>query len=129
MKSLAVVGSISVLLLLGYSTMPGVAVNILSGTQYTLATDYVSLVGVEVTLFSLVYIQAYYQMALRKMAVAWLLCVATMSEIVVAALYHATVYQLMTNLIVIMGILLVCVSSISWSIARDAKQAMRLRRS
>jgi hypothetical protein len=70
------------------------------------------------TLFSLIYIQAYYLISLRKTQVIWPLLVGVALEIGFIAEYHDTVIELLIGLISVMSMLLVVVSSLSWWLLR-----------
>jgi len=113
-KGLLVIGSIAVALTAGYLAAPTLAVRLMGGSQYSIADAYVGLVGVEMTLFAFVYVQAYYHISMKKMQVVWPLCLAVVLAIALLAQYHATVQQVLLTLIFVMGGLLICVSGLSW---------------
>jgi len=92
---------------------------VLGGSQYSLADGYVGLEGIEMTLFSLIYVQAYYHISIRKMQVVWPLGLATLLEIALLIQLHATIQQVLWDLILVMGGLLLCVSILSWRILRE----------
>lgn len=122
LKGMALMGTIAVALACGYLAMPALAVRLMGGAQYTSATSYVGLVGVEMTLFAFVYIQAYFQLSIKRMQALWPLLIATVLEIALLARYHASVQQILFGLIGVMAALLVCVSVISWAILRQWRQ-------
>lgn len=117
-KGLLVIGSIAVALTAGYLAAPALAVRLMAGSRYGIADAYVGLVGIEMTLFAFVYVQAYYHISMKNMQVVWPLCLAVVFEIALLARYHATVQQVLLNLILVMGGLLICVSGLSWWILR-----------
>jgi hypothetical protein len=69
-----------------------------------------------------VYIQAYFQLSIKRMQALWPLLIATVLEIALLARYHASVQQILFGLIGVMAALLVCVSVISWAILRQLRQ-------
>jgi O-antigen/teichoic acid export membrane protein len=113
-KGLVLVGLIGVTLTGVYVTIPNFVVHVMAGSQYAMADTYVGLVGIEMTLFGLVYVQAYYQISLGKMQIIWPLGLAVALQLILLAGYHATVQQILMILIAVMGGLLVCVSGLSW---------------
>lgn len=115
-KGLVVVGAAGVIATIGFLTVPAVIVRLVAGSQYRIAQAYIGLMGLEMTLFGLVYVQAYYHISLKKMLVVWPLCLATALEITLLAIFHDSVQQILMILISIMGILLVSVSGLSWRI-------------
>jgi O-antigen/teichoic acid export membrane protein len=119
-KGLLAAGAISLTLTAGYFVAPGLAVRLLGGAQYGLADGYVGLAGIEMALFSFVYVQAYYLISVRNSQVVWLLGIAAVLECALLAQYHATVQQILLVLIFVMGGLLVTVSGLSWRVLRVA---------
>ncbi|MEP6776490.1 MAG: hypothetical protein ABJA50_12920, partial [Chloroflexota bacterium] len=117
-RALVLVGAISAALTAAYLLAPGLAVHLMGGADYSSAVQYVGMVGIEMTLFSLIYIQAYYLISLRKTQVIWPLLVGVALEIGFIAEYHDTVIELLIGLISVMSILLVVVSSLSWWLLR-----------
>jgi O-antigen/teichoic acid export membrane protein len=117
-RALVLVGAISVSLTGAYLLAPGLAVHLMGGADYSSAVQYVGMVGIEMTLFSLIYIQAYYLISLRKTQVIWPLLVGVALEIGFIAEYHDTVIELLIGLISVMSMLLVVVSSLSWWLLR-----------
>lgn len=113
-KGLALVGLIGMTLTGVYIAIPNFVVHMMAGSQYAIADTYVGLVGIEMTLFGLVYVQAYYQLSLGKMQVIWPLGLAVALEFILLAGYHATVQQILKILITIMSGLLIYVSGLSW---------------
>lgn len=123
---LAVIGSIAAVLTAGYLVAPGLAIHLMGGSQYEFAADYVGLVGIEMTLFALVYVQAYYHISVKSMRIIWPLSLAVLLEISLLATYHDTVQQILLSLIIVMGTLLVCVSAMSWWMLRAAGRSSRV---
>lgn len=122
-KGLLATGAIAVTLGVGYLIAPALAVRLMGGSQYGLADTYVGLVGIEMTLFAFVYVQAYYHLSVKRMAVIWPLCLAVILEVALLALYHDTVQQVLLNLILVMGGLLTYVSALSWHSLRTPGHA------
>jgi O-antigen/teichoic acid export membrane protein len=118
-KGLLVIGGIAATLTIGFLTAPALAVRLMGGSQYGTADAYVGLVGIEMTLFAFVYVQAYYHISMKKMQVVWPLCLAAVLEIALLARHHATVQQVLLILIFVMGGLLICVSGLSWWVLVD----------
>lgn len=112
-NSLLATGAFAVVMTLGYLIAPNLAVLVMGGSRYSSASGYLGPEGIEMTLFALTYVQAYYLMSVKQMRVAWILFAAVVSEVVLAGLYHQTVQQyLLTHIFVLAG-LLACVSVIS----------------
>jgi O-antigen/teichoic acid export membrane protein len=118
LKSLGVIAALALTITAGFQIAPTLAVRLLGGAKYHLADDYLALVAIEMTLFALVYIQAYYHISIRKTQVVIPLGVAAGLEIVLLAAFHSSVEQMLGNLILLMAGLLVCVSVLSWGILR-----------
>lgn len=122
-KGVLAIGSIAVSLTVGFLIAPELAVGLMGGSQYDTAHAYVGLVGIEMTIFAFIYIQAYFLIAAGVTQIVWPLGLALALEIALLARYHATVQQVLINLILVMGGLLVCVSVFSWRILeRGASQ-------
>jgi glycosyltransferase involved in cell wall biosynthesis/O-antigen/teichoic acid export membrane protein len=114
MKALLATGVIAVTLTTAYLAGPALAVRLMGGAQYDIAAAYVGLVGIEMTLFSFVYVQAYYLISIKKMHVVWPLLFTIVLEITLLARYHTSVDQILLNLIWVIGGLLIYVSGLSW---------------
>jgi len=122
-KGLLVTAAIAVSVTAAYLLGPTLAVRIMGGGQYATAATYVGLVGIEMTFYSLVYIQAYYQISVQQMQVIWPLGCATVLEIALLMRYHHSVQQVLLTLILVMAGLLVCVSALSWRSLRSGGPA------
>jgi O-antigen/teichoic acid export membrane protein len=118
LKALLMITGIALSLTAAFLAAPALVVQLMGGSQYHLADEYVGLVAIEMTLFALVYIQAYYHISIKQTEVVWPLCLAAGLEILLLALFHATVQQVLWGLIAVMSGLLVCVSLLSWWILR-----------
>jgi O-antigen/teichoic acid export membrane protein len=118
-KGLFVIGAIAVTFTAGFNAAPTLAVRMLGGSQYLIADAYVGLVGIEMTLFALVYVQAYYHISTGETRILWPLCFALLLEIALLARYHATVEQILLTLILVMSGLLLLVSAVSWWVLSD----------
>jgi O-antigen/teichoic acid export membrane protein len=118
LKGLLVTGVIALSVTVGYLVAPTTAIRLMGGRQYEIAHVYVGLVGIEMSLFAFVYIQVYYLMSLRQMQVVWPLILAFVSEVILLTQYHATVEQILLNLISVTVVLLVWVSGSCWSAVR-----------
>lgn len=112
-RALIIIGAFSMVLTAGYVFMPGLAVHLMGGSDYAGASAYVGLVGIEMTLFALVYTQAYFQISLKKTQITWGLIVAAVLEVILISQFHATVREILVNLISVMGLLLIYVSALS----------------
>lgn len=113
-KGLLATAIIAISLTLGYIALPTIAIRFMGGTQYQTAHAYVGLVGVEMTLFAFVYIQAYYLMSRKRMHMIWPLIMAVGVELVVLSQFHETVEQILWNLILVMAGLCCYISALSW---------------
>lgn len=118
-KGLAISGAIAIAMTAIYTLAPDFIVRVLGGGGYSLARGYVALEGTEMTLFSLLYVQVYYLISVRKMQVVWPLAGAVLLEIAFLATYHSTVQQVLLVLNLVMGGLLLAVSALSWALLRD----------
>lgn len=108
-----VIGGLAVAPTLVYVAAPDLAVVVFGGVQYNTAVSYVGMVGLEMTLFSLVYIQAFYLMSIKRMALVWPLILGIALEIVVLALFHTSVQQILFGLIGVLAGLLIWISILS----------------
>jgi O-antigen/teichoic acid export membrane protein len=113
-KWLLLIGGLGAACTSVYFAAPNLAVTALGGSQYGIAGAYVGLVGVEMTLFSLVYVHVHYQMSVRQMQAVWPLGLTVALGAILLVHYHASVQQMLLALIVVMAGLLVCVSLLSW---------------
>lgn len=119
-KGLLATGAIALTLGGGFLVAPELAAHALSGSQYGLAASYVGLEGIEMILFSFSYVQVYYHISIRKLQVVWPLGLATILEIALLIQFHATIQQVLWDLILVMGGLLLSVSILSWKLLREA---------
>ncbi|MBI3946624.1 MAG: hypothetical protein HY321_11940 [Armatimonadetes bacterium] len=117
-KALLAVGGIAGALTTGYLLAPELAVAIMGGRRYALAGGYVGWVGIEMTLVSLVYVQAYYQMSIRQVQAAGPLALAAALEVALLWIHHDSVQQLLLGHILVMTGLLGWVSILSWRTLR-----------
>ncbi len=113
-KGLLATGLVAVTMSSGYLTIPGELVQLLGGSQYNTANAYVRLMGIEMTLFAFTYVQVFYHLAIKNASVVWPLLIASLLEIALFMQFHATIAQIQTILIAVLGGLLLWVSSLSW---------------
>ena len=125
-KGLVVTALIASSLTLGYITLPTLAIRFMAGAQYEIAHAYVGLVGVEMTIFAFVYIQAYFLMSLKQMHIIWPLLAAVGVELLLLSQYHATVEQILWNLIMVMAGLCCYITALSWWTLRAPTSAQYL---
>lgn len=125
-KGLVVTALIASSLTLGYVILPTLAIRFMGGAQYDIAHAYVGLVGIEMTIFAFVYIQAYFLMSLKQMHIVWPLLVAVGVELILVHKYHATVEQILWNLIMVTGGLCCYVTALSWWTLRSSTSAQFL---
>jgi O-antigen/teichoic acid export membrane protein len=126
-KGLALIGALAASLTTGYLTLPTLAVRLMGGAQYSAAHAYIGLVGVEMTLFALVYIQVYYQIGVHKLHTLWPLCLAALLEIALITQFHDTVQHILACVIAVMSGLLAWVSLLSWRMFRVDRAAVTLK--
>jgi O-antigen/teichoic acid export membrane protein len=124
-KGLMVTGAIAVLLNAAYFVAPTLVTRLMAGSQYPLAAGYVGLVGIEMAIFSLAYVQAYYLISVRRMQVIWPLGIATFLEIALLIRFHSTVQQVLVILVLVMCGLLASVSIVSWRVLRPVGGRIR----
>jgi O-antigen/teichoic acid export membrane protein len=117
-KGLLVTGAIVLLLTAAFFVAPALLTRLMAGSQYLTASSYVGLAGIEMAIFSLAYVQAYYLISIRKMQVIWPLGIATVLEIALLFRFHATIQQVLYVLILVMCGLLASVSIVSWRVLR-----------
>jgi hypothetical protein len=113
-KSLLLMGGISLVTILAAWVAPGIIIHLQAGSQYGLAQFYVRLIAVEMLLFGLIYVQTYYQISIGEMQAIWLLLLATGLEIVLMAIFHSSVQQVLWILILVMAGLLTGITALSW---------------
>ncbi|HEX5418326.1 MAG TPA: oligosaccharide flippase family protein [Chloroflexota bacterium] len=113
------IGGFASALTAGYLVLPGLAIRLMGGSQYVFAENYVGLVGIEMTLFALIYIQSYYLMSMKRMLVVWPLGLAVVCELVLVAGFHDTVQHMLLCLIAVLAGLLIIVSAMSGLALRD----------
>ena len=119
-RGLLAIGGISALVTAVFFAFPGQLVRLMTGSSYSAAYHYLGLIGIEMTLFSLVYVQAYYHLSVRKLRIAWVLGAAGAVEVGLLATYHNSIEQVLLVLILVMAGLLVAVSALSVSMFRRA---------
>ena len=124
--ALLAIGAIAVTLTAGFLAAPVLMVRLMGGSQYLVADAFVGLVGIEMTLFALVYVQAYYHISTGRTQVVWPLCLALAVEIALLVQYHDSVQQILVTLIYVMSGLLICVSALSWRVL--AQERARISR-
>ncbi len=128
-RALVIIGTTSISLTAAYMLAPGTAVRLMGGSEYGGAAAYVGPVGVEMTLFALVYTQAYFQISLKQMQVTWGLITAVVLETLLVFRFHDTVIQMLLSLIFVLAVLLIYVSSLSWWLLNSKyRKAARLPR-
>jgi hypothetical protein len=117
-KGLLVTGAIALILTTAYLVAPTMVIRLMAGGQYPMAAEYVGLAGIEMTIFSLAYVQAYYLISVREMQVIWPLGIATVLEIALLIRFHSTIHQVLLILVFVMGGLLASISVVSWRALR-----------
>lgn len=120
--AIVAIGALSALLTAGYLVLPRIAIRLMGGSQYASAANYVGMVGIEMTLFALIYVQSYYLMSVKKMVVVWPLGFAVICEVFLLEIYHSSVQQLLVCLIAVLSGLLIGVSVMSWFALRESGQ-------
>jgi hypothetical protein len=118
LKGLLIIGAIAVSLTLGFLIVPRLIVGLMGGPQYDTAYAYVGLVGIEMTIFAFVYLQAFFLMAVGKTRIVWPLVLAIAVAILLLGRFNTTVEQILMNLILVMGCLLLGVSLFTWRTLR-----------
>jgi hypothetical protein len=107
LRGLALSGGIAVFVTLGYWIAPELAVKALGGAEFHPAMHFVGLVGLEMVLFSLLSVLAYYHLAIYNIRLMPSLALALGAEAVLLLLFHATPYHvLLDTLVVLTGLLL-----------------------
>jgi O-antigen/teichoic acid export membrane protein len=117
-KGLLVTGAIALILTAAYLVAPTLVTRLMAGGQYPLAAGYVGLAGIEMAIFSLAYVQAYYLISVRNMQVIWPLGIVTILEIALLIRFHSTIQQVLMILVFVMGGLLASMSFVSWRALR-----------
>jgi hypothetical protein len=107
LRGLTLSGCIAVIVTLGYSIAPELAIGALGGAEFLPALQFVGLVGLEMVLFSILTVLAYYHLAINNTRLALALALALGGEVVLLLLFHATPYHVLVNtLVVLAGLLL-----------------------
>jgi O-antigen/teichoic acid export membrane protein len=113
-KGLFITGFIALSLTIGFLFAPRLVVGLMGGAQYNTAHTYVGLVGIEMTVFALIYIQSYFLLAMGKTQIMWPLIFSLALVIALLSMYHTTVQQVLISLISVLGGLLIYISGFSW---------------
>jgi glycosyltransferase involved in cell wall biosynthesis/O-antigen/teichoic acid export membrane protein len=96
-RGLALSGGIATLLTLVYWLAPDLVILAVGGSAFRPASSFVGLVGVEMLLFSLVSVLAYYHIAMRSRRLWAPFAAALVAEAVLVAVFHATPQQILLD--------------------------------
>jgi O-antigen/teichoic acid export membrane protein len=122
-KGMMIMAGIAAATMLVTLGAPALIVRLVAGSQYGIAKSFIGLVGIEMSLFALTYIQVYYHISINNMKVLWPLLIATIAEITLLAIFHGTVQQVLMILIAVTAGLLVVISGFTWADIRRARKA------
>lgn len=111
---IAIIATLALIPTVAAALSPGLVARIMGGSQYHLADGYVALVGAEMTVFSLVYVQAYYLMSIRQMRVVWPLVLAMPAATVLLITFHNSVQEVILVLVSTMLAQLAAVTVLCW---------------
>lgn len=125
LKAIVLVGLMAGGITTAYLALPGLFIRILGGAQYSEASGYIGLIAVEMALYSLAYIQAYYHLSVRRAEVIWALVAAIAVEYVLLVQHHEAIWDVLHILIGVMGGLLLAVSLLSWWVLRRTSALSR----
>lgn len=109
-RGLLLGGGIAGIITLIYWLAPETVATLLGGQAYEAAGGFVGLVGLEMMLFTLVSIQAYYHIAIRNNKVLLPFALALVIEIVLLAVFHSDPKEVIYVTMTMLGILLVWIS-------------------
>ena len=118
-------GGIAGLGALIYWLAPEAVSTALGGQVYRAAGDFVGLVGLEMVLFTLISIQAYYHIAVQTTRLILPFVLALVMEIVLLSVFHGTPYQVIYDTLATLGVLFVWTSLLTvraFSPRRAAKE-------
>lgn len=118
-KSLLVMATIALTTTVVTMAFPRITIQLIAGSQYQIAHSYIGLVGIEMALFGLVYVQTYYHISIGKMNIVWPLLIATVLEIALLSIFHESVQQVLIILIIVVGSLLAFISALTWSVLHE----------
>lgn len=106
-KSLFLTFGFGTLILLAFFFAPGLIMRMFFGSKYLEAAQYLPLFGIFAFLFSLINVFINYDLSIHRTKFIYILAPAVISEIVLITLYHASITQIVLNLIFVM-LLLAC---------------------
>lgn len=110
LRGLALGGGIAGLVTLAYWLAPRLVVSALGGEGYEPAIRFVGLVSLEMILFTLISIQAYYHIAVRNTRLLLPFAVALVMEIALLSAFHGTPEQVVYDTLATLGMLFVWTS-------------------
>ena len=110
LRGLVLGGSIAGLVTLVYWLAPDLVVTAVGGEAYQAASGFVGLVGLEMMLFTLIAIQAYYHIAVRNIKVLLPFGLALVMEMTLLSAFHATPTQVIYDTLATLGALLIWTS-------------------
>jgi glycosyltransferase involved in cell wall biosynthesis len=106
-RGIATSGGIAGLVTAAYWIAPEAAAHALGGSAYTAAAAFVGLVGLEMVLFSVVSVLAYYHIAIHNTRLWLAFTIALGLEAALIAANHATPRHILVDTMVTLGLLLV----------------------
>jgi len=104
-KSFLIVLLFTLPLILFYFLFPSFIVNILYGSEYLSITNLIGWFAISVGLFCLVYIMAFYNVSINRHGFLYVLLSFNVAEIILLFIFHQTLMQVITILIILMSIL------------------------
>jgi glycosyltransferase involved in cell wall biosynthesis len=113
LRGLVLGGSIAGLVTLVYWLAPDLVVIAVGGEAYKAASGFVGLVGLEMMLFTLIAIQAYYHIAVRHIKVLIPFGLALVMEVTLLSAFHATPTEVIHDTLATLGVLLIWTSYLS----------------
>ncbi|MBS3151734.1 oligosaccharide flippase family protein [Candidatus Woesearchaeota archaeon] len=88
-----------------YYLTPDLVVNLLFGKEYLIIAPLLGFFGIIMTIYSLSYVIAYYNIALQRLKFLYLLGSFNILELILIYLFHKTILQVMISLIIVMVLL------------------------
>lgn len=120
LKSLAMVGLYGGLVTLAYYLFPNFFVGLLFGDKYLAMSGLAWLLTLVITLFSLVYVLAFYNLSLNRYGFLGLLYLFNILQIGLIWVYHSSLLMVMEIFLILMALLLVLMLGVSF---REAKHS------
>ena len=105
LKSLMIALLLGLIASLFYFLMPKFIIGLLFGKEYLVISELLGIFGIVMTIYSLSYIIAYYNIALNRIKFLYLLIFFNLLEIVLILLFHSSLFVIVMILLIIILLL------------------------